>query len=355
MTTLFASVASRLGGVLDDAIVETVYKRFPRKRREGARPVEPGDARERLAETIAYYGQPEVEARFFVRPPAPRVFEERRGKLPDGGSLVDLKWASPFEPTWELVREHYLAHAPNRFSHARMLRHAEAAPTIVCLHGFGGGQFLFEEHAFPSRWLYSLGLNVVLLTLPFHGKRRGEGAPMWPYGGHIPRTNEGFAHAIFDTRALIAWLDATQGREVAVIGMSLGGYTASLLATVEPLRFVVPMIPVASFPDVMWTIARGTPERAQVERDGVTLDWFRQSMRVCAPLERTPLATGERVLVVSAEGDRIAPPEHASKLAAHFSAEQLRFTGGHVLQIGRGVAFRALESRLARLGFIDRK
>jgi pimeloyl-ACP methyl ester carboxylesterase len=58
------------------------------------------------------------------------------------------------------------------------------------------------------------------------------------------------------------------------------------------------------------------------------------------------------MLIISAEGDRIAPPEHAARLARHFSAEELRFAGGHLMQLGRGDAFRTLVKRMASLGLL---
>jgi pimeloyl-ACP methyl ester carboxylesterase len=78
-------------------------------------------------------------------------------------------------------------------------------------------------------------------------------------------------------------------------------------------------------------------------------------MAIHTPLLRAPRLGGERVLVVAAEGDRIAPPEHAERLAAHFGGELVRFAGGHVLQIGRGDAFRALARKLADAGLIERR
>ncbi len=61
------------------------------------------------------------------------------------------------------------------------------------------------------------------------------------------------------------------------------------------------------------------------------------------------------MLVVAAEGDRIAPPEHAHRLAQHFRCEELVFAGGHILQIGRGETFRALARKLAAEGLIERR
>ena len=70
------------------------------------------------------------------------------------------------------------------------------------------------------------------------------------------------------------------------------------------------------------------------------------------PLTRTPKLPPERVLVISAEGDRIAPPEHATRLAQHFGADELRFPGGHLMQLGRGDAFRTMIRRMAAHGLV---
>jgi predicted alpha/beta hydrolase family esterase len=48
------------------------------------------------------------------------------------------------------------------------------------------------------------------------------------------------------------------------------------------------------------------------------------------------------VLVVAAESDQITPISHAERLAQHFGASLVRFGGGHLLQFGRGEAFRAV-------------
>jgi pimeloyl-ACP methyl ester carboxylesterase len=280
------------------------------------------------------------------------VHTESRGVLP-GGRVLDLKWESGYRPAWEAVRADYLAHEPNRHAYARLLQHEQPArATIVCLHGYRGGAFFVEERAFPTRWLFSLGLDVLLFQLPFHGRRGGEHAPVWP-SLNVARTNEGFAQAVWDLRGLAAWLTQQHGeRPLAMCGMSLGGYTTALFATCEPLALAAPMIPVASFPDLLWAHGEGRPERARAEREGITVELLRQSMACHTPLLREPKTPPERVLVMSAEGDRIAPPEHATRLAQHFRAEELRFPGGHVLQVGRGTAFRALARRMATLSLL---
>ncbi len=337
--------ATAIGGLVDDAILGAMRLRFDRRM---PRPTE--DRRALLHQLIHFYQS--LGEGLFAAPPPAELRQERRGRLPDGGEIVDLAWPSGYVPAWEAVRADYDAHERNRRACARLYRHGGARPTLILLHGYRGGQFFVEERAYPVRWLYRLGLDVVLFTLPFHALRSGgRSTPVWP-SANPARTNEGFGQAIWDLRALVRRL---QPPKLAMSGMSLGGYTTALYATVEPLDFACPMIPVASFPDLFWSHGEGRPERLRAEREGITVEMLRAAMAVHTPLARAPKLPSERMLVVAAEGDRIAPPEHAERLAAHFGCELLRFAGGHVLQLGRGDAFRALARKLAAAGLIERR
>jgi pimeloyl-ACP methyl ester carboxylesterase len=360
-------MASGLGGLVDGAVLQALRQRYagpsaPRAALdERARP----GALDRafLSEAVHFYGSQEAEARFLAAPPRPRVTAEPHRRLPDGGHLYDLVFPSEFSPVWPRLRASYLAHEPNRLARARLFAHPRpAATTIVCLHGLAGGAYFVEERAFAARWLYGLGLDVLLFVLPFHGRRGQEGAPLWP-SIDPAHTNEGFAHALFDLRAISSWLaspmgeggvrrGATSAPRLAVVGMSLGGYLAALWATVDALDLVAPLIPAASFAELFWRHGALTEERARLEREGVTLELLVEAMAVHTPERRVPRVPPARVLVASAEGDRIAPASEADRLARHFGVEARRFPGGHVLQFGRSGAFRALAQRLGELGLI---
>jgi pimeloyl-ACP methyl ester carboxylesterase len=334
-----------IGGFVDAAILGAMRLKFDRK---VPAPVE--DRRAALHDVITFY-QRHGEA-LFAEPRAAEPSVERRGGLRGGGEIVDLAWPSTYEPALPAIRAQYLAYEANRRACARVFRHGGGARnTIVLIHGYRSGSFFVEERAFAARWLYKLGLDVVLFTLPFHALRGNQRTPPWP-SANPARSNEGFGQAIHDVRAQVKHLAPPK---LAMAGMSLGGYTTALYATVEPLALACPMIPVASFPELYWHHGEGRPERLRAEREGITLAMMRDAMAIHTPLLRAPKLAGERVLVVAAEGDRIAPPEHAERLAAHFGGELLRFAGGHVLQVGRGDAFRALARKLADAGLIERR
>jgi dienelactone hydrolase len=205
--------------------------------------------------------------------------------------------------------------------------------------------------------LLRAGLDVVLVQLPFHGDRSPRGVRS---GGkfpspHVVRTNEAFAHAIRDLRALVDWLYRRGAPAVGAMGMSLGGYTTALLATCEPrLSFAVPMIPMASLADVMWGHGEGRPSRARAERAGVTGNALEAAFAIHCPLNRAPLVPFDRRFIIAGLGDRITPPEQAKKLAAHWGdPRQHWFPGGHLMQFKRREAFRVLRWFLIETGVVS--
>jgi dienelactone hydrolase len=302
-----------------------------------------------LAEIASIYDAPGAGGAPLFADPGPIAPRAVRVRSLPGGEVADWTWPSEFSLHCDAVAERYLGPAPNKTAAARLFLHADRPrPAALLLHGYRAGQYAIEERAWPVDWLYEKGLDVAIVVLPFHGVRAHRlGAPLFP--GSDPRiTNEGFRQAVFDVRALARHLYDRGAPAVGVMGMSLGGYTASLVATVEErLSFAVPIIPLASIADMADALGRfvGTPEEQRAQREALD-----RAHRAVSPLARTPRIAGDRVLVAAAEGDRITPPDHARKLAQHFGAQLEMFPGGHLLQLGRGQAFRAIGRMLGRLG-----
>lgn len=347
--TLLEHLTTRVGSAVDDALLAAARYRFGRH--TGPR----GDRSRLLDEATAFYRRPEIlSGEQFFRAPARPVVRERRVRTLSDGEVVDLAFDSEFEPRWERMRLDYWkgeAPSPNRVAHVRMLRHTAPRPSLVCLHGYATGQWFIEERSFVASWLYGLGLDVSLFVLPFHAQRASRpGPPVWP-SPHVARTNEGFAHAMGDIGAYLGWLRARGAPSVSVCGMSLGAYSAALLATVARLDFAALMIPVASWPELFWAHGEGRSERAKAEAEGITLARMKAAMEVVTPLARAPLLDGERVLVLDAAGDRIAPTEHADWLADHFHARRLTHAGGHVL-LARGGPLKAIARRMRELSLL---
>jgi pimeloyl-ACP methyl ester carboxylesterase len=293
-----------------------------------------------------YRCEPHVD--FF---PAPAPIRPRLDRVREVGHVTvwDATWPSGYEPYASSLRDAYLAFGNNHTARARLFLAKEPRATVVLVHGYMGGQWLLEERQWPVSWLVRKGLDVAMPVLPFHAARGDGGPPRFP--GADPRyTNEGFRQAAHDLRGLMAFLRARGAPHVGVMGMSLGGYTTALLATLEPsLAFAVPMIPLASVADFASEQGRltGTPEQAKLQHAALE-----RANRVVSPLARPAAIPAERVLVIAAEADRITPVAHARRLAEHFGARLFTIEGGHLLQLGRGEAFREVARLWAALGLL---
>jgi hypothetical protein len=306
---------------------------------------------DRVAET---YGAIDPSAFFASPPPIERLEVSRVRPLEarEPGEVVDWSFRSGWRCATDEQREKWSRWHENDTVHVRRFVHRRrAAPAIVCIHGYRAGNFGFEERAFAAQWLYDLGLDVALFTLPFHALRapaHRKGTPLFPTAD-VARTNEAFGQAMWDLRRLVARLRSDGAPAVGVMGMSLGGYTTSLLATVEKeLDFAVPFIPLADLTDV---VVEHEALRGVTVPEGLVAAGKRASALV-RPLGRPALLPSERVLVVGAVGDRITKAAHAEALAAHFGCEMVTFPGGHLLQFGRRDAFAAIARFLARHGVI---
>jgi hypothetical protein len=297
-----------------------------------------------LGELASLYESEDLEGTFF-RDPRAIAPNERLVRWSAGGSRVlDLSWASDYAPFAPGMSERYGRYPENFVAATRLLLGPKPRPVAILIHGYLGGQYALEQRVWPTEWLDRIGLDVALFVLPFHGVRRppakSVGEPP-PFPGADPRmTNEGFRQAMGDLRDLIHHLLERGHPEVGLVGMSLGGYSTALCATLESrLAFAVPMIPLASVADFARDQGRLGENFEQTRLQHSALD---RVHRVVSPFARQPKIPSERVLVIGAKADRITPVEHARRLAHHFGAPFETWHGGHLLQFGRSDSFRRI-------------
>lgn len=340
-------------GTFDRAVVAAV------RRAQGRGAERPWKRDERLAMLAALrrsYGEAipagEADALLFPPPPPTELSLRSIRRTNYGASVADAEWPSSYRPLLNEVSERYLAARANQTAHARLFLHSTPRPAIMLVHGYLGGHYRFEEFAFPLPWLYRIGFDVALFVLPFHARRAAPGrggAP--PFPGSDPRfTIEGFRQATGDLRALLGWLQRRGSPSVGVMGMSLGGYTSALTATIEPtLSFSVPVIPLACLADFARDSGRlGSSPGSSVEHEALSAVY-----QPISPLARPGLLPKGRMLVVAAQGDAITPMRHAERLAAHFEAPLISFAGGHLMQLGVREAWRKVKAFWRGLDLID--
>jgi hypothetical protein len=366
------------------------------RRKSHAESLDPGARVRALSLIRAFYASPDAlltHGRIFPSPEriSPTITPVRN--LGRAGEVIDLRWPSTFEPLWKLeavqarldalndealaqlqlparpvaeellrefgidqvasLREKYLRSVANRTAHARWFRHASGSrPVAILVHGYLGGNFALEQRVLPVRRLFDGGLDVVLTVLPLHGPRRAEARGLRPpaFPSSDPRfTIEGMRQLVFDHRALFDFLLESGATGLGVMGMSLGGYAAALLSTLEPgLRFSVQFIPLAAIEQFAF-------EHGRMSGNGAEQAAQREALRAAqwpvSPLARPPLLAAERVAVVAGDSDYVTGIAHAERLAEHFGTKVSRFAGGHLLQLGRERAFEPVWKMLEQEGF----
>ncbi len=347
---MWSKVQSRVAESLDVALRDTLLVRKPRRPRDPAE-IE-ALCRQMLRERI----RPEWLAGHepFFGPP--RLEDVRRTRTSPAGAerdVIDVRFRSAPELVFDEVRERLARHPGNDEAHARLFLHRDRArPALILVHGYLGGNPLWEERFWAASEFYDRGLHVALFTLPFHGARRS-GAPWsppsWP-SADFRVTVEGFRQAIHELRALHRILEGEGASSVGVMGMSLGGYTTALLATAEPgLAFAVPHIPLASIPD-FWNESGQIP--GTVSQRAALHALLEELHAVISPTARPVLVPKEGRMVIAGSLDRVTPLAHASRIAKHFDVPVTTFDGGHLLQFGRGQAFKRVIAMLKSRGLL---
>lgn len=356
---------TQIGAAIDRSVIRFMERRMAPR----APKVDAADARARMLELAAAYSDGTLGAPspFFPAPPAPEATLMPIGDGPLGTQVVDVSYASDYRPFLPAAREMVLASKENMTARARWWTSGRGRPTIVVLHGWGGGAYWMTMRAFVIPYWLRHGFDVVAAQLPYHGERAPSVGTIGPRSGALfpspnpLRTNEGFGQAIFDLRALAMFLRARGASAVGAMGMSLGGYTTSLWASVAGpddaggLDFAVAMIPAVSMAHLMWRHGEHSPLRQRAVKAGITEELLTEVFAVHAPTTRAVRLPRERLAVVAGRGDRITPPEQAEALAAHWGVDVQWFDGGHLAQLGRADALRSVRRQLAGLGFAGRE
>ena len=350
---------TRATAMLDRSVVRFMEQRMAPRRRHTV-PIDT-DARSRLVELAAAYstGTLGVPSPFFPEPEPPHVTLTPVGDGPLGTQIVDLAFASAYEPFLPVAR----ALPPvqeNLTAHARWWTSGAGRPTIVLIHGWGAGSHFLNARAFLVPYWLRHGYDVAAFVLPHHGLRSPSAVTAWPSPNPL-RTNEGFGQAIFELRALSRWLRARGASAVGAIGMSLGGYTTGLWASVAGpddvggIDFAVAMIPAVAMAKLFWRHGAESPMRRRAAKVGIDEDLLAEAFAVHAPTTRPVRLPSERLAVIGGRGDRITPPEQAETLARHWGVEVAWFDGGHLAQVGRNDALRTVRQKLGALPLVGRE
>lgn len=274
-----------------------------------------------------------------------------------------LTFPSGYEPVVELPGStRWMSIGPNRTAHAYVLTHRAPRPWIVNLHGFGMGR---PSDVVALRALHfhrDLGLNVIQPVFPLHGPRAPDDSAEQTFSLDYLNNVHSLCQAVSDTRSAMAWARSDHGASSFTLhGVSMGGYTAALVAGVsDDIDCVIAGVPTV---DMAWVLRRHIPEPDRVPLDsrGLLGPMVEKVHAPVSPLAFEPRVPVDRRFVYAGVADRMATPGQAHRLWMHWDQPPvLWYRGSHVsfawsrevrrfvdraVRLGTGVGIRAEGSR----------
>lgn len=336
---------------IDEALLGAVVTLALRRSRDGI-------LREGIQalEFFGHQGWLEKPHSYHVAPP-PLEQATLRTSRTRGIEFEHLSFESGYEPhAGEPGGERWRGYASCRTAHAWVMRHdSPERPWLMCVHGLQMGWPLADLTVFRARWLHhKLGLNLIFPVLPLHGPRgHGRISGNGFLSEQILDTVHAFAQASWDLRRLISWIRCRGGTRIGIHGISLGGYTAALLASLEDgLACAIPGIPAVDFAGLTWRHA--PPQQLQrFEREGLGRAELEQVLRPVAPLALTPKVPKERRYIYGGTADRLVPPDQVHALWRHWDQPTIHwYTGSHVSFMFHAGVRRFIEQALRDAGLV---
>jgi pimeloyl-ACP methyl ester carboxylesterase len=235
--------------------------------------------------------------------------------------------------------------------------HDSEVGSVIVLHGFAMGWPVIDAMAMSASQWFARGFNVILLTLPDHGPRRAPGTLFSgqsftvPHAVHLATAVRRAIHEIFELKR---WLRGQSDRPVGLVGMSLGGYLASLTAGLsDDFDFLIPLVPPACMGDLAWRVYRDTGHHRAGQDDTLTEENMRAAFYLHSPLSHPRKIAKERILIAAGAGDRIVPPEHPTALWEHWDQPRIHwFRGSHLSPVASRSLMRVITQHLKTLDIL---
>jgi hypothetical protein len=311
-----------------------------------------------VSAALEFYGRQgwlEKPEGFFAAPPAITDVTVRTVNNM-GRTYERLFFDSGYEPhAGEPGRERWLSYTGNNREYGLMLRHRQPRPWLVCVHGAEMGRAALDPTLFRAWHLYSdLGLNVVLPVLPMHGPRtRG-----LPKGTAFPSEDvlndvHGAAQAVWDIRRLLSWIRAQQpDAMIGLNGISLGGYLASLVASLDDgLACAILGVPAVDLVELVDRHAHLSGHDAL----GQTMRLAKPIGRMVSPFALTPRVPMQGRFIYAGIADRLVHPrDQVARLWQHWGRPQIHwYSGGHTGFFRSRPVQRFIDGALVQSGLVD--
>ena len=265
--------------------------------------------------------------------------------LSSEGEIIDVEYESAYQGLHESYSKIESAIPENKTVRVRVWKHAnhESRPTLIAVPGWTMGDPKINALTFMPGYFFRLGCNVAIFELPFHGRRltsefRDIGHSVFP-SANLFLTNEAVLQGISDLRQLRLILRALGFKNIGALGISLGSYLTATWATIEPLHFLINLLPFFNM---------GNVAEAALEKEGdITINrpLLGNALKVHSSIDRTSKTKAVQFILMS--DDAVIPKEEVLKGKDIFPMAKIaEFSGGHEIASSRGSVVETIEGFL---------
>jgi alpha/beta superfamily hydrolase len=209
----------------------------------------------------------------------------------------------------------------------------EPSGDLILVHG------LYEDNLQMYGFLVSLlnagGLNVYTLLLPYHYQRKPasslfSGEYFW--SADLVRSALAYKQAVYDLCSLYRYRKSTSGRPVGIVGFSMGGAIALLLAAQVDLEGVFAVNPVCNMGELVWSSSLFSTIRADLKAAGIGLVQVKASYSSYEPLNVQQVRSNpDRIVLGKSLYDQINDPGNCDLLAQRWQLSRvLSYKAGHL-------------------------
>jgi hypothetical protein len=293
--------------------------------------------------------------RYHPEPPA-LVDPELRYETIGGHRVEMLRFESGYAPLeGEPGRARWLGYDACRDGWAWVLRHpGPDRPWLICTNGYRMGFARIDVSLF-KRFYEACGLNVLMPVLPLHGPRRiGLQSGSGFLSIDMIDTLHAQAQAMWDMRRLLSWVEGQGAPAIGAFGISLGGYTTALFASLaEGLSCAIAGIPVTDFARLAERHGTAHQIRYAIHR-GYDLERIARVLSVVSPLVHEPKVDHSGRLIFGAVADRLVTPDHVRDLWRHWDEPEIVwYQGSHCSFMTESDVWLAVDRTLRESGLVD--
>ncbi|HZD60988.1 MAG TPA: YqiA/YcfP family alpha/beta fold hydrolase [Anaerolineae bacterium] len=249
-------------------------------------------------------------------------------------------------------------HVKNNTVYGRYYKLNNGAPksTVILLHGiFESRHWYQEKHALN---IVKSGHNCLIMTLPYHVERAAKGQS----GSQFISTDlksifEALQQGMKDVMALINWLVANGEKKIGLMGVSLGGLVAGLVASASRrINYLVLLAPSTTPLQITGYVRAGRVMDNRVKSTGLSKDQLFELFDPWRLLYHKPhVVPSDRTFIINAVHENALPDDSVENVWGAWGKPRIsRYEHGNLSILTTRRVFRDISTFLGE-AFTPRK